>query len=69
MEQGDVLQQLPGGQKALQSTFFHIACLQILQISELFQNFFDMEEQSSFLQGSYTLKNNYMEGSGSAIIK
>ena len=53
-EQGDILHQLPGGQKAIQSTFFHTVCLQILQISELFKHFSDLE-QSSFLKGSNTL--------------
>ena len=47
-EQGDIQHQLPGGQKTVQSTFFHTACLQILQVSELLQNFSDLE-QSSFL--------------------
>ena len=45
-EQGDILHQLPGGEKAFQSTFFHTVCLQILQFSELFQNFFDLEQLS-----------------------
>ena len=53
-EQGDILHQLPGGQKAFQSIFFHTVCLQIRQIIELFQNFSDLE-QSSFLEGSNTL--------------
>ena len=48
-EQGDILHQLPGGQKAFQSTFVHTVRLTILQISELFKNFSDLE-QSSFLQ-------------------
>ena len=54
MEQGDILHQLPGGQKAFQSTFFHSVCLKILQISELLKKFSDLE-QSSFLEGSNTL--------------
>ena len=53
-EQGDILHQLPGGQKAFQSTFFHTVCLQILQISELLKKFSDLE-QSNFLKGSNTL--------------
>ena len=53
-EQGDILHQLSGGQKAFQSTFFHTVCLQKLQISESFQNFSDLE-QSIFLKGSKKL--------------
>ena len=53
-EKGDILHQLPGDQKAFQSTFFHTVCLQMLQISELFQNFSDLE-QSIFLKGLMTL--------------
>ena len=43
----DILHHLPGGQKALQSTFFHSVCLKILQISDLY--FSDLEH-SSFLE-------------------
>ena len=48
LEQGDILHQQPGVQKAFQSTFFHSVCLQMLQISEVFQNFSDLEQSIFF---------------------
>ena len=53
-EQGDVLHQLSGGQKAFQSTFVHTVCLKILQISELLKKIYDLE-QSRFQEVSNTL--------------
>ena len=54
VEHGDILRQLPGGQKAFQSTLYHTVSLQMLQIRELFQNYSELE-QSIFLKDSNTL--------------